>query len=144
MSKKLLVEISAFLCAVLFIMVGLSKLIGHHDFSITLGKSPIVGRYVSWLSIVLPIVEILAGSALLVPRFRKIGFTAISIMMIVFTAYNIYLVKFAPYVPCSCGGIFNKLTWTKHLYVNTFFTILALTGWWLSKRHLMNYHKPNT
>lgn len=135
MNKQTGIQIMAFLCSVLFLMVGFSKLLGYTEFLKTLGESPLVGRFAPWLSIVLPVVEIIAGTAILLPRFQRYGFISIAVMMVVFTLYNIYLLKFAPHVPCSCGGIFARMSWTHHLYVNIFFTALAIYGWRLITHH---------
>jgi hypothetical protein len=45
-----------------------------------------------------------------------------------FTTYIIIITRFSPYVPCSCGGVLQKLGWTEHLVFNIVFVVLAATG----------------
>lgn len=132
MTKNVIIKFSTYSLSVVFIMVGMSKLMGHGDFVKTLGESPIVKHFVPLIAYPLPVIEVLVGLALLIPVSRRYAMLASLVMMVVFTLYNIYLVKFAPYVPCSCGGIFKDMSWTSHLYINTLLTILAAISSWYS------------
>ncbi len=64
---------------------------GNLSLLITLRESPVVGPYANLLSYPLPITEILIGCSLLLPVGRKYGLPISALLMLIFTAYNIYL-----------------------------------------------------
>ncbi len=99
-----------------------------------LDESPFVTHFVPLIAYPIPILEVLVGLALLIPSTRRVGFIASLILMVAFTLYNIYLLWFAPDVPCGCGGIFKDMSWTAHLFVNIGLTILAGLGIYLSAK----------
>ena len=45
--------------------------------------------------------------------------------MVMFTAYIVVITRFSEYVPCSCGGVLEKLSWDEHLVFNVGFVMLA-------------------
>nr|WP_233260043.1 MauE/DoxX family redox-associated membrane protein [Chitinophaga sp. S165] len=47
-------------------------------------------------------------------------------MMTLFTGYVYIMLKYSYDLPCSCGGIIEKLTWEQHLAVNFGVTILTI------------------
>jgi hypothetical protein len=49
-------------------------------------------------------------------------------IMVMFTTYIIAILNFSTYIPCSCGGVLEKLTWTEHLIFNICFVLLAYIG----------------
>jgi hypothetical protein len=48
--------------------------------------------------------------------------------MVMFTAYIVAILNFSNYVPCSCGGVLEKLGWREHLIFNSAFVVLGLIG----------------
>lgn len=44
------------------------------------------------------------------------------------------MLLFVSELPCSCGGIIQRLSWKGHLAFNTLFTILAYSGFIVSKQ----------
>ena len=48
--------------------------------------------------------------------------------MVMFTAYIIAITRFSEYVPCSCGGVLQNMSWNQHLFFNIGFVLIALTG----------------
>jgi len=49
-------------------------------------------------------------------------------LMVMFTAYIAFILNFSDYIPCSCGGILEKMSWKEHLIFNSGFVIIALIG----------------
>lgn len=51
------------------------------------------------------------------------------ILMLIFTLYvALILLNAFEYIPCSCGGIMESLSWNEHLLVNLLFLAVAITG----------------
>jgi hypothetical protein len=48
--------------------------------------------------------------------------------MSMFSAYIIAITQFSDYIPCSCGGILQKMSWNQHLVFNFLFVSLAAAG----------------
>jgi hypothetical protein len=45
-----------------------------------------------------------------------------------FTAYIITILNFSEYIPCSCGGILQNMTWKTHLVFNIGLVLLSIAG----------------
>ena len=110
------------------------------DFSIQLGQSPLVGAYASALRYIVPVSEIIIALALLIPRLRIWALYFAFSLMCLFTAYIYIILNFSSYIPCSCGGILEKLGWRQHLVFNTVFIIIGAIGIVLSLSPLQNHN----
>ena len=127
-------EIISALFILLFVYTATSKLMTHRLFTITLAESPLLNFASGFIGWAIPLIEILISMMLFVPSFRRGGLVASLILMIVFTIYIVYMLMTASHLPCSCGGIINKLSWKQHLWLNVFLAALAATGLYLSNR----------
>lgn len=128
------IEIIASLFILLFVYTATSKLLAHDTFIISLKKSPLIGFAGNFLSWAVPITEILISKFLFLPSFRRAGLMASFILMSAFTLYIAYMLLTSSHLPCSCGGVITRLSWKGHLWLNVFLTILAASGFFLSKR----------
>jgi uncharacterized membrane protein YphA (DoxX/SURF4 family) len=128
MKRKIAIEIISFLFVLLFLYAAFNKLMDYPKFTIQIGQSPLLtgfGGSIPWMVIA---VEILISVLLVIPRFRLIAFFAAFSLIIMFTAYIVAILNFSNYVPCSCGGVLEKLGWTEHLIFNSCFIVLGLIG----------------
>jgi len=96
--------------------------------------SPLLKDYMEIVALLIPAVEIVIAGMLLYHRTRRLGLYASFMLMLLFTAYIIIILNYASYVPCSCGGIINKLGWEGHLWFNSLFTVLAGVSYYLYPR----------
>jgi len=123
--KKFFIEIVALLYIALFIYAALSKLLDFENFQIQLGQSPLLSAFAGYISIGVPLIEILISVLLLFPKYRLVAFYLSFGLMVMFTAYIFIILNYSSYVPCSCGGILEKLDWNTHIIFNIFFIVLA-------------------
>jgi hypothetical protein len=128
MKKNTIVEIITILFILLFTYAAISKLIDYQKFRIQIGQSPLLTAFAGWVAWIIPTVELLISAMLLTRRFRTTGLFASFSLMVMFTAYIIAILKFSDFIPCSCGGILQKMGWGQHLIFNIFFILLALTA----------------
>jgi uncharacterized membrane protein YphA (DoxX/SURF4 family) len=128
MKKQIIIEIISFLFILLFVYAALMKLRDVEQFVAQLGQSPLLMAFANWIAWVVPIVELIVAGMLIFSRFRLIGLYASFTLMVMFTVYIIVILTYADQVPCSCGGILEKMGWTEHLIFNIGFVLLALTG----------------
>lgn len=132
MKRSILLEIVSFLFVVLFVYAATAKLLDYQKFVIQVGQSPLLIPFAGWVAWFIPTVEILIAILVATPKLRTIGLYASFTLMAMFTAYIIAILNTKGYVPCSCGGILEKLGWTEHLIFNIIFVILSLIGIFLA------------
>jgi uncharacterized membrane protein YphA (DoxX/SURF4 family) len=131
MKRKIILEVICFLFVLLFLYAAFNKLMDYQKFTVQVGQSPLLtgfGDTIPWLVISL---EILVAGILMIPRTRLVALFASFSLMTMFTAYIVAILNFSPYVPCSCGGVLEKLGWIEHLIFNGVFVVLALIGIYL-------------
>ncbi|RKS14281.1 MauE/DoxX family redox-associated membrane protein [Flavobacterium sp. 120] len=111
--------------AFLFIYAAISKIIDFENFRIQLGQSPLLSSFAALIVWTIPAIELLISVFLFFKNHRlKALLTAYS-LMIMFTTYIYIILNYSSYIPCSCGGILEKMGWTEHLIFNLFFIIMA-------------------
>ena len=110
---------------VLFAYAATSKLLDFDQFKIQLGQSPIMTSYADWVAWGVPSMEFLLAVALAINRFRTIALYASLGLMVSFSMYIFAIQNFSDFIPCSCGGILERMGWTEHLVFNLFFVVLA-------------------
>ena len=128
MIRNLSIEILAFLLILLFLYASTNKILDYQKFSIQIGQSPLLtgfGGIIPWLVIT---IEWMVSVALFIPRLRLYGFFASFCLMVMFTAYIVSILHFSTFIPCSCGGVLEKLSWNAHLIFNIGFVGVSLAG----------------
>ena len=128
LKKTTIVEIISALFVILFIYTGLNKLLDYDTFRFQMGRSPYLQNKSGMVAATLPGGELLVALALIVPRTRLAGLYASFFLMSLFTGYVAIMLSFSYYLPCSCGGILQALSWRQHLVFNSLFTILSVIG----------------
>lgn len=127
----------AALFILLFVYTAVSKLLVFAAFRHTLDQFPLLHENSLLFAWAIPITELIISAWLFFPATRLLGFYASFGLMSLFTVYIAYALLFASNLPCSCGGVISKMTWTQHLIFNLFFTALAPAGIKLSKHQLL-------
>jgi len=122
---------------ILFVYTGLAKLLVPNLFYDSILNSPVLGgrtmaTLASWT---LPLSELAVALLLIWKKTRLIGFYGVLCLMLLFTGYTVAIVFFAPYRPCSCGGIISLLSWEQHLVLNAILLLLALLAIWSSLKN---------
>jgi uncharacterized membrane protein YkgB len=106
-----------------------------------LAMSPILSWAATPVAVLLPVVEFLIVLMLAVPRWRLKGLYSSFILMTAFTIYVIAMFLVAPEMPCSCGGIMEKLSWQGHLVFNGVFVLLNAIAIRLQKKDKREFVK---
>ncbi|MBD0724767.1 hypothetical protein B6A10_06205 [Flavobacterium sp. L1I52] len=126
--KELIIEIICLLYVVLFVYAAVSKLLDFEIFQVQLGQSPLLSAFAGSVSWGVPFVELFISFLLLSSRFKLIGLYGAFALMLMFTSYIIIILNFSSFIPCSCGGILEKMSWRTHLIFNIVFVFLAFIG----------------
>lgn len=128
MKHKFVIEIISFLFILLFVYAAMNKLLDIEKFRVQIGQSPLLtsaAPFVAWL---IPVFEIVISLMLAIPKFRLLGLYSSFSLMVMFTAYIVVILNFSDHIPCSCGGLLERLGWTEHLVFNIMFVLLAAAG----------------
>lgn len=126
--KKLFIEITALLQIGLFVYAATSKLTDLENFTVQIGQSPMLSAFAGILAIAVPIAELLISVIIAIPRTRLIGLYLAFCLMVMFSAYIFIILNYGSFVPCSCGGILEKMGWKEHLVFNIFFVLILVTS----------------
>ncbi|MFH7001184.1 DoxX family protein [Flavobacterium plurextorum] len=126
--KNIIVEVICLLFVLLFVYAGASKLFDFEHFKIELGQSPLLSAFADWFAVLVPAAEALICLLLIVPRYRLVGLYSAYALMMMFTVYIYMILNFTAFVPCSCGGVLEKLDWKSHLIFNMIFVCLGIIG----------------
>ncbi len=124
-TKKYCIDLIGYLFIILFTYAAFSKLSDYESFTIQLGQSPLLSAFAGWVSWFIPAIEILIAILLMFNRTRFLALVASFGLMLMFSAYIYIILHYSEFVPCSCGGILEKMTWNQHLIFNLIFCLLA-------------------
>lgn len=133
-------ELISLMFILLFVYAAVSKLLDFETFQTQLGQSPLLSAYAKPLAIGVPFLELFIAQGLMMPRFRLWALYGFYGMMVMFTTYIVIILNFSDFVPCSCGGVLEKMSWTQHFWFNIIicgFAILALLFTDISKKRVL-------
>ncbi|QGK73181.1 DoxX family protein [Flavobacterium sp. SLB02] len=126
--KRILVDCICLLYGLLFVYASVSKLLDFERFQVQLAQSPLLSAYAWWISWMVISIELFIALLLLYKRTRTIALFAALSLMSMFTAYIFIILHYSSFIPCSCGGILEKMSWDVHLIFNLVFVLLAIVA----------------
>lgn len=135
--KKLISHIPitvSYFFVLLFCYAAFSKILDFENFQVQIGQSPLLSAYAGFISYATITLELIVGLLLIFERTRLWGLYSSTALMTSFTVYIIIILNFSEFVPCSCGGILEKLGWTEHLIFNLICVILGVVSVLFSKK----------
>lgn len=124
-NSRLTVYTVCYLFVFLFVYAAISKFIDYERFTIQMGQSPLLTSFAGYLGWIVPVSEIIIAVFLLFRKTRLIGLYASFFIMVLFTGYIFIILNLSDFVPCSCGGILENMSWHQHLVFNLIFILLA-------------------
>ncbi|MDX6187816.1 hypothetical protein SGQ83_00500 [Flavobacterium sp. Fl-318] len=126
--KRIFIEVICLLYILLFVYAAISKLLDFENFRVQLGQSPLLSAFAGLIAWIIPLLELFIAVLIFVKRWRIIGLFGAFSLMVMFATYIYIILNYSSFVPCSCGGILEKLGWGEHLFFNLVFIILAAAG----------------
>lgn len=123
--KANFIYVVALLHILLFTYAATSKILDFENFQIQLGQSPLLSAFAAYVSIAVPVIELILVALLLFPKSRIVGLYGSFVMMTMFSVYIVIILNFSSFTPCSCGGILEKMTWKQHWIFNVVFVMLS-------------------
>lgn len=126
----------------LFFYAAISKALDYENFQIQLAQSPLLSAYAGLIAPTIIGLELIIVFLLCISTLRTIGLYASFSLMVGFIVYIYMILHYSDFIPCSCGGILEKLSWTEHLVFNILVGICTLLAVILqAKRHAIPYIK---
>lgn len=124
-SSTSIINIVSYYFILLFIYAAVSKLIDFETFYTQLEQTPLLKSYSKFIAYGVLFSELMTAGLLCYRKTRRTGIIFSFILMLLFSIYIIGILKFSKNLPCSCGGILEKMSWTEHLYFNIGNVLLA-------------------
>jgi len=126
--RKFFVDLISCLVMLVFVYAAVSKLRDFEGFRTQLGQSPLLTGYTAFVSWLIPSIELLITLLFFFNATRLVALYVSYTLMVLFSGYIVAITRFSDYIPCSCGGILENMTWDQHLVFNLFFVVLTLTA----------------
>jgi len=124
--SKNVVDLISILYIILWVYASTNKLIDVQRFHDQLAQSAMLNPYAKLIVVAIPSIEYFLSLLLLSDRFRLFALYSSFGLMTVFSSYIIFITRLSDFIPCSCGGIMERLSWNQHLLLNITFLILAV------------------
>ena len=115
----------SFFFIILFIYAAASKMFDFENFQVQLAQSPLLSAYAGFISYAVIILELVIVGLLCFNLTHLWGLFASFAIMVAFTVYIFLILNYSDFVPCSCGGILEKMGWTEHLIFNIGCVVMA-------------------
>lgn len=127
-ARRFAIFIISLMYILLFVYAAVSKLLDFENFQVQLGQSTLVGFLAGFVSYTVIIAELAIASLLVFPITRRFALYLGYTLMVLFTLYIYFILHYSSNIPCSCGGVIEKLTWDQHLLFNLAFVVLGGTA----------------
>lgn len=141
MIRSAFIQLAALLFIFLWTYAAVSKLADLDKFQGQLAQSPIILTRSGWVTWLVPGTELGLSLALMFPRTRQWGLIGSTFLIAAFCWYILAITHFSTYIPCSCGGVLEKLSWNEHLLVNAGFLIMGSISLLLDDNHPKSWFK---
>ena len=136
--KKIIPFAVSIFFVILFCYAAISKVLDFENFQLQISASPLLNGFSQFLPYTIIIVEVLIAGLLCYRKTRNIGLLGSFVLMLLFTGYIVLILSTSNNLPCSCGGILEKMSWHQHLYFNIGCVILSVIGLSLN----LGYSRP--
>lgn len=122
--KNIISETVIFILILVWAYTFASKIFDFDTFDRQIKGAYLLSVVGSVLPYILQTVHLGIVILLLNKNWRRLGLiTSVSVLTL-YTAYLIYILKFAPSIPCSCIAVMTGMNWNDQLYFN--FIALAI------------------
>lgn len=133
-------KVVSYFFILLFCYAAISKALDFENFQVQIGQSPLLSAYAGFVSFAVIALEVIIVLLLIFPRSNLLGLYASTGLMSAFTIYIFLILNYSEFVPCSCGGILEKMGWIEHLIFNILCVIMGGLSVFITERAA---HKTN-
>lgn len=111
-------QIVIYFFIILFVYAAVSKLTDFENFQVQIAQSPLLSAFATPIAYGVVLGELLIALMLCFSKSRTLGLYLFLGFMTAFTVYIFLILNYSPFVPCSCGGVLEKMGWWEHLWFN--------------------------
>ncbi|SMO72177.1 hypothetical protein SAMN06265171_105207 [Chryseobacterium rhizoplanae] len=122
------VEVISYFFILLFCYAAISKIMDFENFTTQISQSPLLSTFAGSISHGILALELVVCILLIFERTRLLGLYCSFVLMFLFSMYIYMTLHYSESVPCSCGGILEKMDWQTHLIFNIVTTFIAATA----------------
>lgn len=133
--KTRVVEFISYFFILLFCYASISKTMDFENFQIQISESTLLSAYAGFIPFAIVILEFIIAGLLCYRKTRNVGLIGSFILMLIFTGYIFFIIHTSENLPCSCGGILEKMSWHQHLYFNIGCVVLSIIALGLNLRY---------
>ena len=133
--KTRVVEFISYFFILLFCYASISKIMDFENFQIQILESPLLSAYAGFIPFAIIILELIFAGLLCYQKTRNIGLIGSFILILIFTGYIFFIIRTSENLPCSCGGILEKMSWHQHLYFNIGCIVISVIALGLNLRY---------
>lgn len=124
---KVVESVLIMLFVFLFAYSSAVKFLDLDDFGQKLLKSPLIGlNYLALVVYAVPFGELLLAILLIFSKSRVCAKYLVFATMSLFTVYLLVLNNIDGFIPCSCGGLFERLSFNQHIIMNIVLSVFSL------------------
>jgi len=136
--RNLSVDAISLLYVSLMLYTAISKVMSFAETREQLSLMPLLENQSDIVAYGLPLLEVIIAVIIFIPRSRRLGLYLVTGLMILFTGYVIYLIRYHPHLPCTCGGFISALSWPQHLVFNGIFIFLGVLALYFDRKSKMD------
>ncbi|WP_409514621.1 MauE/DoxX family redox-associated membrane protein [Chryseobacterium sp.] len=126
--KNLIAEIVIFLLLLMWAYTFVSKVLDFDTFRRQINGAYLLSSLGSPLPYILQVLHLSLVILLIKKSWRKVGLITSLSVLLLYTVYLIYILKFAPSIPCSCISLYSALNWNDQLLINLALLVLNIIG----------------
>ena len=123
---KYLKSFCVYFFILLFVYAAISKLVDFENFQVQVAQSPLLSAFATPIAYGVVVGELIIALLLCFQTTKALGLYLFLGFMTAFTVYIYLILHYSPFVPCSCGGILEKMGWWEHLWFNSFICIISI------------------
>jgi len=118
----------ALLLILLWAYSAFDKVSGFAKFRLELGKSPLLTGWEYGVAVLVPLAEFSTAVLLTFTRTTLLGLYLSFTLLSLFTAYLVVILNYSYYIPCSCNGLMESMSWQAHIVFNTLSLIVTASA----------------
>lgn len=126
--KNIVAESTIFILILVWAYTFVSKVLDFDTFARQIKGAYLLSAAGGILPYLLQVVHVGIVILLLNKSWRRMGLLVSLSVIIAYTAYLIYILKFAPSIPCSCIAVLRSMNWADQLYFNSGVLAINLIG----------------
>lgn len=111
-------QIVIYFFIILFVYAAVSKLTDFENFQVQIAQSPLLSAFATPIAYGVVLGELAIALMLCFEKSRLLGLYLFLGFMTAFTVYIFLILNYSPFIPCSCGGVLEKMGWWGHLWFN--------------------------